>query len=183
MSIEKSVQVRFNVGVNHDLILEILLNDHDHYICIQVVYVARNPKDVIVSYHHHHQLTKLGNNFTGTVTEFAQLVLDDQSTLSSTYDGHHQTHSARVKQWTRLVVVANRVHIEQSPLPPQHCLPFETTDRKGFIALLQFPIRLISPTCSKPGSCAITRTCSSFSTRISNRFDPRFLMARNKRPG
>ena len=45
----------------------------------QTVYVARNPKDVIVSYYHHHKLVKL-HDFTGTLDEFAQYFMDDKGT-------------------------------------------------------------------------------------------------------
>ncbi|EFX76431.1 hypothetical protein DAPPUDRAFT_55135 [Daphnia pulex] len=43
----------------------------------KVVYVARNPKDVIVSYFFHHKLIKL-HGFTGTMDEFAEFFMDDE---------------------------------------------------------------------------------------------------------
>ncbi|KAI9563009.1 hypothetical protein GHT06_010465 [Daphnia sinensis] len=43
----------------------------------KVVYVARNPKDVIVSYYFHHKLIKL-HGYTGTLEEFAQFFMDDE---------------------------------------------------------------------------------------------------------
>lgn len=44
----------------------------------QVVYVARNPKDVIVSYYHHHKLIPM-MNFTGNMDEFAEYFMKDLS--------------------------------------------------------------------------------------------------------
>lgn len=43
----------------------------------KVVYVARNPKDVIVSYYFHHKLIKL-HGYIGTLEEFAQFFMDDE---------------------------------------------------------------------------------------------------------
>ena len=42
-----------------------------------MVYVARNPKDVIVSFYHHHTLIK-AHDFKGNVEEFAQYFMDDE---------------------------------------------------------------------------------------------------------
>lgn len=42
----------------------------------KVVYVARNPKDVVVSYHHHSKIVK-GHDFVGTLEEFVQYFVDD----------------------------------------------------------------------------------------------------------
>lgn len=39
--------------------------------------MARNPKDVIVSFYHHHKLIKI-HEFTGSVDEFAQYFMDDE---------------------------------------------------------------------------------------------------------
>ncbi len=39
--------------------------------------MARNPKDVIVSYYFHHKLIKL-HGFTGTMDEFAEFFMDDE---------------------------------------------------------------------------------------------------------
>jgi estrone sulfotransferase len=46
----------------------------------QVVYVARNPKDAIVSFYHHHKLMKL-YDYQGNLKEFAQYFMDDESML------------------------------------------------------------------------------------------------------
>ena len=46
-------------------------------IAVQVVYVARNPKDVIVSYYFHHKLIKL-QGYTGDMEQFAQFFMDDE---------------------------------------------------------------------------------------------------------
>lgn len=42
----------------------------------KVVYVARNPKDVIVSYHHHSRIMK-GHDYVGSFDEFVQYFVDD----------------------------------------------------------------------------------------------------------
>ena len=44
---------------------------------MQVVYVARNPKDVIVSYYYHHKLIKL-QSYTGTLDDFAEYFMNDE---------------------------------------------------------------------------------------------------------
>ena len=44
----------------------------------KVVYVARNPKDVIVSFYHHHRLFPKVHGYAGTLEEFAQNFMDDQ---------------------------------------------------------------------------------------------------------
>lgn len=43
----------------------------------QVVYVARNPKDVIVSYYFHHKLIK-SHGYTGNMEEFAKYFMNDE---------------------------------------------------------------------------------------------------------
>ena len=43
----------------------------------KVVYVARNPKDALVSYYHHHKLIKM-MDFDGTFEEFFDLFLEDK---------------------------------------------------------------------------------------------------------
>ncbi|XP_046448178.1 sulfotransferase 1B1-like isoform X1 [Daphnia pulex] len=43
----------------------------------KVVYVARNPKDVIVSYYFHHKLIKV-HGYTGTLDEFAEFFINDE---------------------------------------------------------------------------------------------------------
>lgn len=47
------------------------------YIHLQVVYLARNPKDVIVSYYYHHKLMKI-QDFRGDIEQFAQFFMDDE---------------------------------------------------------------------------------------------------------
>ncbi|XP_064087106.1 sulfotransferase 1A3-like [Macrobrachium nipponense] len=42
----------------------------------KVVYVARNPKDVIVSYHHHSRVIK-SHDFVGSLDDFVQYFVDD----------------------------------------------------------------------------------------------------------
>ena len=42
----------------------------------KVVYVARNPKDVIVSYYHHHRLMRQVHGYLGTLEQFAQNFMD-----------------------------------------------------------------------------------------------------------
>lgn len=44
-----------------------------------MVYVARNPKDVIVSYYFHHKLIKI-HGFDGTLEEFAEYFINDEGT-------------------------------------------------------------------------------------------------------
>ena len=44
---------------------------------MQVIYVARNPKDVIVSYYYHHKLIKL-HGYIGTLDEFAEYFMNDE---------------------------------------------------------------------------------------------------------
>ena len=39
--------------------------------------MARNPKDVIVSFYFHHKLIKL-HGFTGDIEQFAQFFMDDE---------------------------------------------------------------------------------------------------------
>lgn len=43
----------------------------------QVVYVARNPKDVIVSYFHYHRLIDF-HQFTGDLESFADYFMSDK---------------------------------------------------------------------------------------------------------
>ena len=43
----------------------------------QVVYVARNPKDVIVSFFHHHRLFYL-HEYTGDIDKFAEYFMNDE---------------------------------------------------------------------------------------------------------
>ena len=50
---------------------------------LQVVYVARNPKDVIVSYFHHHRLFDL-HDFTGSLEEFADYFMNDECKILAT---------------------------------------------------------------------------------------------------
>ena len=45
----------------------------------KVVYVARNPKDVIVSFYYHHKLMKM-EGFSGAVDCFADYFMKDQGT-------------------------------------------------------------------------------------------------------
>jgi hypothetical protein len=48
-----------------------------NFISFQVVFVARNPKDVIVSYYFHHKLIK-GQGFEGDIESFAQYFMDNE---------------------------------------------------------------------------------------------------------
>ena len=43
----------------------------------KVVYVARNPKDVIVSYYHHHRMLQKVHGFEGTLEQFANHFIED----------------------------------------------------------------------------------------------------------
>lgn len=45
----------------------------------QVVYMARNPKDVVTSFYHHSRIFK-NHDFDGTFEEFVQYFLDDDCT-------------------------------------------------------------------------------------------------------
>ena len=45
----------------------------------KVVYVARNPKDVIVSYYHHLRILPEARRYWGTLEQFAQHFMDGQS--------------------------------------------------------------------------------------------------------
>ena len=51
---------------------------------MQVVYVARNPKDVIVSFYYHHKLIK-NHNFAGTLEEFADYFMRDLGNAASRF--------------------------------------------------------------------------------------------------
>lgn len=51
-----------------------------------MVYVARNPKDVIVSYYFHNKLMK-AHGFSGTIDEFAEYFMQDE-VLYSPYFPH-----------------------------------------------------------------------------------------------
>ena len=50
----------------------------------QVVYVARNPKDTLVSYFYHHKLIKL-QDFTGDVEAFANYFMEDKRKISNIF--------------------------------------------------------------------------------------------------
>lgn len=43
----------------------------------QVVYVARNPKDAIVSFFYHHNVFENNQNYSGSVDEFAEYFMKD----------------------------------------------------------------------------------------------------------
>lgn len=45
-----------------------------------MVYVARNPKDVIVSYYHYHRLLEF-HKFSGDLETFAEYFIKDECTL------------------------------------------------------------------------------------------------------
>lgn len=45
---------------------------------LQIVYVAREPKDAMISYYHHH---RLWNGYTGTLPDFAEAFLADRGTV------------------------------------------------------------------------------------------------------
>lgn len=49
-----------------------------------MVYIARNPKDAIVSFYHHTKLVKR-HNFQGTLEEFAEYFLEDESRFTRTF--------------------------------------------------------------------------------------------------
>ena len=52
-------------------------DDEVEFVPTQVVYVARNPKDVIVSYFHHHRLFKL-QDCTTDIEKFAEYFMKDE---------------------------------------------------------------------------------------------------------
>ena len=63
---------QFETNVNPDL-----KNWSAAVLFVQVVYVARNPKDAIVSYFYHHQIFK-PMAFVGTLDQFAQYYMDGE---------------------------------------------------------------------------------------------------------
>ena len=50
-----------------------------------MVYVARNPKDVIVSYFHHHKLFTL-QQFTADIEKFADYFMKDERKMQFQWD-------------------------------------------------------------------------------------------------
>jgi hypothetical protein len=66
ITIENSLETTFQFPQ------EIKLNNF--CVCQQVIYVARNPKDAVVSYYHHH---RLWNGYVGTFEDFFDAFLAD----------------------------------------------------------------------------------------------------------
>jgi hypothetical protein len=54
------------------------------YLPLQVIYMARNPRDVIVSYFNHHKLFH-GHGFLGDLELFAQYFMNDEGNIRRVY--------------------------------------------------------------------------------------------------
>lgn len=121
----------------------------------QVVYVARNPKDVLVSYFHYHRLIHF-HQFTGDLESFADYFMSD-------------------KGMALLLCPVWCCYFGYSPLMPR-----AKAERSFFLLVCffkkgmnfvfwQFTLRRFFLTCWTPGANAITQICFSFSTKIWNR--------------
>ena len=53
-----------------------------HSGCIKVIYVARNPKDVIVSYFYLYKLYKIVHDYRGNLEQFADFFMNDEGPLT-----------------------------------------------------------------------------------------------------
>lgn len=59
----------------NQLFVYLLIESHPNIFDQQVVYVARNPKDVVVSFYHHSRIFK-NHNYTGSFEEFLKYFID-----------------------------------------------------------------------------------------------------------
>jgi len=64
----------------------------------KVVYVARNPKDVIVSFYHHHRLIPL-HDYHGDFEEFANYFLNDESKTTKSFPLKHHIAITASSLW------------------------------------------------------------------------------------
>lgn len=71
----------FYVTIEFFYTLEIVLYTRLLKPCFQIIYVARNPKDVIVSYYYLYKLYKVVHDYQGSLEQFADYFMDDEGPL------------------------------------------------------------------------------------------------------
>lgn len=103
---------------------------------MQVVYVARNPKDVIVSYFFHHKLIKI-HGFSGDIEQFAQFFMDDEGILVIVYKVHPKLHFFFLFSYVFSFLPSRSRSLVQTT-PSKHALHVLRGHEKGKSSNLQF---------------------------------------------